>query len=214
MPSKMNTLSQAIVGSLLLAAQGMANPSAPATGNPSSPTLPAALPFERYAAMIERSPFAVASQAAPPPPVVEVPGFAKDLVVTGAVRLPNGEYITLASRDQKQRFGLRTGETSASGISIVSVAWSEAVGKTKVTLKCGSEFGVVGFDEALMSLSTPQEIGLASANGQSILPPGVTLPNPNASLPPGMSTNPANPSNPPGVPVLRRRVIRNVPAAP
>jgi len=202
MPSKMKLLSHAALGVfLLLATHGtMASPS-PAQ-QPSSPALPVAMPIERYQTMIEHPPFAVASQAAPPPPVVDVAGFAKDLVLTGAVRLSNGEYITFASRgDPTQRFALKTGEETSTGIAVVSVTWSDAIGKTKVTLKRGNEFGVISFDEAVARATAPGEGTPASNNIQPAMPPGVTTPNANA--------NPGNP--PPAVP-MRRRPIRAIPA--
>ena len=190
---------------LLLGARGVATP-LPAE-QPNSPTLPVAMPIERYKTMIERSPFALATQAAPPPPVANVAGFAKDLVLTGAVRLSRSEYITIASRDQTQRFSLNTGENHE-GIAVVSVAWSDAVGKTKATLKCGNEYGVIGFDEALLrsSAAPPPLEGMPLANnGQPVLPPGVTPPNPNLQPQPGAVANPGNP--PPAAPSHRRRII-------
>ncbi|MCX6968424.1 MAG: hypothetical protein NTZ46_11735 [Verrucomicrobia bacterium] len=169
----MKLCSLVAVGLLLLMVkpQGIAAPS-PA-GGPSH-ALPAALSLERYRPMMERSPFAVASEAAPAQPVAAA-GFAKDLVLTGAVRLGGSEFVTISSRDQTQRFGLKTGETY-NGISVVSVAWSDAVGKTKATLKSGSEFGVIGFDEALMrNNAAPTPELTPFANNAQPMPPGILL---------------------------------------
>ena len=179
-------------------------------------SLPVALPLERYQALLEHSPFALASQAAPTAPVA-VAGFAKDLVLTGAARLARGEFITLASRDQTQRFSLKSGETY-NGISLVSVTWSDAVGKTKVTLKCGSEFGVVGFDEALQhsNAAASEPTTPFVNNGQAILPPGVMRPNPNPPRTPGTVVNMGNPVTPgsPSTAPVRTRIIRSAPPAP
>ena len=205
MPSKMKLLSHTIAGTfLLLATRGMAGPAAQS----SAPALlPVPTSIERYQTMIEHSPFAVASAAAPVAPV-DVAGFAKDLVLTGAVRLSTGEYITIASRDQTQRFSLWSGETY-NGISVVSVAWSDAIAKTKVTLKRGNEFGVISFDEALirsgMAATAPPD-----GTPPTMLPPGVTLPNANPP-PPGMVPNPGTPTT--TIPV-RRRIIRSAPGSP
>jgi len=205
MPSKMKLLSQVALGIfLLLETQGMMASPSP-TEQPNAPALPVAMPIERYKTMIEHPPFAVASQAAAPQPVVDMPGFAKDLVLTGAVRLNSGEYISFATRDQSQRFGLKTGETTSAGIAVVSVAWSDAVGKTKVTLKRGNEFGVISFDEAVARATAPGEGTPASNNIQPAMPPGVTTPN----MVPNANANPGNP--PPAVP-MRRRPIRAIPA--
>lgn len=108
---------------------------------------PAALPVERYQPLIVRSPFALASENAAPAVASDAAGFAKDLVLTGVARVNGGEYVTLVSRDQSQRFGLMKGEIY-NGITLASVAWSDTVGKTRVTLKRGHEYGVIGFDEA------------------------------------------------------------------
>ena len=106
--------------------------------------IPEAPPLERYAEMIARSPFALASEAPPP---ADTAGFAKDLVLTGVVRMSGCEYITVASRDQTLRFSLRTGE-AYNGIVLVNVAWSDMAGKTRATLRRGGEYGVISFDEA------------------------------------------------------------------
>jgi len=198
----MNICTSAAVGILLLlGARGFA--SEPVT------ELPKAVAIDRYQTMIERSPFALATQSAPVRPVADVPGFAKDLVLTGAVRLASGEYVTLASRDgQSQRFGLRTGETY-NDIAMVSVAWSDAVGKTTVTLKRGNEFGVVGFDEAAVrSGPTGPPSG---APQQGAAPPAASR-NPVGS-PPNMVSPGGNPSAAPGSPI-RRRIIRTAPPPP
>ena len=200
----MKKLTHAALGLLLLETQGMAAPS-PAEQT-DSPALPVAMPIERYTNMIEHPPFALASQAAPQPAVVDAAGFAKDLVLTGAVRLQSGEYITFASRDQTQRFGLKTGETS-NGIAVVSVAWSDVIGKTKVTLKRGNEFGVICFDEAAARAAPPGEGAQPPGTIQPAMPAGVTTPimTPNA--------NPAPGNNPPPAVPMRRRVIRTVPSS-
>ena len=124
------------------------------------------------------------------------------LVLTGVVRLNDGEYVTIASRDQSQRFGLMSGETY-NGITVASVAWSDAIGKTKVTLKRGSEYGVVSFDEAVVNNNgaAGPTLGGAQPNA-TILPAGITLPNPDTT---------GNPPPSPGKPLLRRRVIQTVP---
>ncbi len=191
MRSKMKLVSHAALGILLLLhTQGIAAVST---------ALPIPLLLERYQAMLEHSPFAVASQAPAAP--VAAAGFAKDLVLTGAARLGDGDFVTITTRDQTQRFSIKSGETY-NGISVVSVAWSDAVGKTKVTLQCGSEFGVIGFDEALLHSAAPAgapETAPFPGTGQPMLPPGVMMPNPNPPRTPGTVADPtalANPGNP------------------
>ena len=198
--------------------------------------LPAAEPIARYQAIIDHSPFALATQSAPPPPAADAAGFAKDLVLTGVVRLAAGEYVTISSRDQSQRFGLSRQDTY-NGISIANVAWADGIGKTKVTLKRGSEYGVIGFDEALlrtgaagMPLGGTPASGDPAAGGLSnntpiSLPAGMVPPNANTgsnpdvpAQPPGITTAEAGSGNvtpPPSTdqrPLpLRRRIIRTTP---
>jgi len=112
---------------------------------------PAAEPLDCYRSMMDRSPFALATEA--PTVTPDQPGFAKDLVLTGVVRLTDGEHITIASRDQTQQFSLRTGETY-NGITLVSVNWSNAAGKSRATLKKGIEYATIAFDEAVTTSST------------------------------------------------------------
>jgi hypothetical protein len=167
---------------------------------------PTSEPIARYQAMIERSPFALASESAPAPAAADNAGFTKDLVLTGAVRLSSSEYISIASRDQAQRFALQTGETY-NGISLVSVAWSGDVGKTRATLKRGTEYGTVSFDEAAMhaGVGAPPQPGAPQppGNGQQPIPPNT---NPSQGLAPGQN---------PGSPITRRRSpIRANPVPP
>lgn len=166
--------------------------------------LPVATPLERYQPMLDQSPFALATQAATPPPVTDNEGFAKDLVLAGVARLSAGEFVSITTRDQTQRFALSTGE-SYNGITVASVAWSDAVGKTKVTLKKGSEYGVIGFDEALLAAaSKAAPLMPPTVNGQPVPPklpvrnvnPGNMRP-PNAQTPMGGRRSRVIPSGPP-----------------
>jgi len=193
MPSKLNPLFPALV--LGIASCAFAG------------ELPTATPLDRYQPMLDQSPFALATQAATPPPVTDVAGFSKDLILTGIARLSEGEFVSIATRDQTQHFALSTGE-SYNGITVASVAWSDAVGKTKVTIKKGSEYGVIGFDEALLAAAAQggRPAGTQGApppvNGQT-LPPGVQLPNVNRGIP-----RPPNTQQPRG---SRRPVILSGP---
>ena len=207
----------------------------PAAASTKGVDLPAASTIERYKDLIEHSPFAIATKNEAPPPV-EVPGFARDLVLVGVVRLTgNNYYIMVASRDLSQRFGLGPSDTS-NGISVANVAWSDGIGKTKVTLKRGSEYGVIGFDESVIRGGTAGPnpgpptgsgpMGVPMPTGQISLPAGMVQPNGNpdpaaALRPPGAvtpdatataTTDPGAPPSPP--PPSRRRLIRGLPPAP
>lgn len=170
-------------------------------------------PLSRYQAMIDHSPFAVATEMAPPPSVAENVGFTKDLVLTGAVRLNGGEYITVESKDHNERFSLKTGE-AYNEISLASIAWSDAAGKTKATLKKGTEFGTIGFDETAVRTGP---VAASPGNGGPDGPNGSPSANPSGNTqppqPPGMVAQPQPTKGPGPNPMIIRRV-RPVPVAP
>jgi len=175
-------------------------------------TKPDTEPISRYQAMIDQSPFALATETAPPPPPPENVGFTKDLVLTGAVRLNGSEYITVESKDHNQRFSLKTGDTY-NEISLVSVTWSDGVGKTKATLKKGTEFGTIAFDEAAARTSS-----MAPQPGNGNPGGGSQGPQPPANSP----GNAQQPPQPPGIvsqppakgPGANPRIIRRVQPIP
>lgn len=134
---------------------------------------PAMLPVDRYQPMIARSPFSLATESVAP---AANAGFARDWVLTGVVRLDGGEFITVVSRDLSQRFALMRGD-SFNGITIAGVAWSDTAGKTRVTLKRGTEYGVVGFDEAALlerpAGAAPPAAAPSAPPAESTAPPRV-----------------------------------------
>lgn len=120
---------------------------------------PQPVPLERYDALIRHSPFALATAAATPAPVKEeAASFARDYYVVGMAQMGEKPFVTISSRDRQRRFSLFVGETSASGITLSSVEWLPEVGKSRVTLKQGAEFGVVSFDEAAMKPAPPPAV--------------------------------------------------------
>lgn len=110
--------------------------------------LPRQQAFTRYEAMMNRSPFAVATAAAVP---AATPNFAKDLYIANAAQTPNGDLVTLASSTDKNfKKYLSTRET-VDGFSIPSIEWSERVGATKVTINKDGQFATLTFNQALLS---------------------------------------------------------------
>ena len=116
-----------------------------------SKDFPPAWPVSRYEKMMARSPFALATAVAPP----AAPGFAANLYVTGLAKLDSRDFVSISSRDLQTKFSLLSGETSADGITVISVQWSDDVGKSKVTVRKGSETAVIGFDEMAMKNPGP-----------------------------------------------------------
>ncbi len=110
--------------------------------------IPPRFNFDRYSAMLDRSPFAVATAVALPS---ATPDFAKDLYVANAARSPEGDMVTIASSsDQGFKKYLSTRQP-VDGYSIASIEWSERVGATKVTISKDGNFATISFNEALLS---------------------------------------------------------------
>jgi hypothetical protein len=113
--------------------------------------LPPRFNFDRYTAMVNHSPFAVATAVALPE---ATPGFAKDLYVGNAARSSEGDMVTIrSSSDQNFKKYLTTGEP-VDGYSIAQIDWSEDVGKTKVTITKDGKFATLTFNQSLLSQAT------------------------------------------------------------
>ncbi|MGB8342281.1 MAG: hypothetical protein WCE51_11885 [Chthoniobacterales bacterium] len=110
--------------------------------------LPSHFNFNRYSAMLDHSPFAIATAVALP---AATPDFAKDLYVANAARSPDGDMVTVASTsDQKFKKYLTTTEPM-DGYDLVSIEWSDRVGATKVTISKDGKFATLTFNEALLA---------------------------------------------------------------
>ena len=107
--------------------------------------------FSRYQAMLDHSPFAVATAAALP---AATPSFAKDLYIANAARSPEGDLVTLASASDKNfKEYLNTKEPNIHGYSVANIEWSEHIGATKVTISKDGQFATVTFNQALLSVT-------------------------------------------------------------
>src|SRR5207248_5045318 len=114
--------------------------------------LPPRFNFDRYSAMVNHSPFAIATAVALPS---ATPDFARDLYVANAARSPEGDMVTIASSsDQNFKKYLST-KQAVDGYSIASIEWSERVGATKVTISKDGKFASITFNEALLSQPAP-----------------------------------------------------------
>lgn len=127
--------------------------------------------LSHYQAMLEQSPFALASAApTPEPAATETASFARDYYVVGMAQVGETPFVTISTRDRQKRFSLSVGETSAEGITLTRVDWSQEVGKSRVTLKMGNELGVISFDEAAMKAAPPPPVPTPEAAPSG--PPG------------------------------------------
>jgi len=114
--------------------------------------LPPRFNFDRYSAMVNHSPFAIATAIALPS---STPDFAKDLYVANAARSPDGDMVTIASSsDQNFKKYVSTKEP-VDGYSIASIEWSDRVGATKVTISKDGKFATITFNQALLSQPGP-----------------------------------------------------------
>lgn len=137
--------------------------------------LPEPLPASRYEKMIESSPFALATATAAP--VEKGPGPFANLFVSAIAQLKDADgkvqdVVTIKSRGTDQgTFTLVGNEPNKDGMQLASIEWSDKVGATKVTLKKGTEFGTVEFDQA--NVQGPSQ---PPALPRTLQPGGVPLP--------------------------------------
>jgi len=114
--------------------------------------VPKAFTFARYQAMMDRSPFAVATAVAAP---VATPNFAKDLYVANAAHSKDGDFVTIASSADKNFKKYLTTNLPDDGYAISNIEWSEKVGATKVTITKDGQVATLTFNEALLKQSAP-----------------------------------------------------------
>ncbi len=173
--------------------------------------LPKLYPLTRYAALLEKSPFAVATAAPEAPPPAE--NFSTNFVVTGLSKNRGADgkevhTVFVRSRDLSTRLVLTGDKPSDDGISVVSVEEAPVAAKSVVILKKGQETGRVEFDHAALASTAgagPPPAGTPAPSGKSGVPGGKAptssaarpaIPRPGmSSVPrPGASLNPPPPS--------------------
>jgi hypothetical protein len=135
--------------------------------------LPAPSNFDRYSAMVDRSPFAVATAMALP---AVAPDFAKDLYLANAAHSADADLVTVASSSDRSFKKYLTSLQPVDGYRIESVEWSDRVGASKVTISKDGKFATLTFNEALLSQRT-------APNGP--LPPAQSM---SSQSPPSMQT--------------------------
>src|SRR5437588_5005591 len=119
-----------------------------AIGGQADDVLPPRFNFDRYAAMMNHSPFAIATAIALPS---ATPDFARDLYVANAARSPDGDMVTIASSSDQNFKKYLTTREPVDGYSIASIEWSDRVGATKVTISNDGKFATLTFNQALLS---------------------------------------------------------------
>src|SRR6184192_2777552 len=114
--------------------------------------IPPRFNFDRYSAMVDHSPFAIATAVALP---AATPDFAKDLYVANAARSPEGDMVTIASSSDQNFKKYLTTREPVDGYSIASIEWSDRIGATKVTISNDGKFATLTFNQALLSQPAP-----------------------------------------------------------
>ena len=185
-------------------------PKSGATAPVADDAIPKRLDYNRYAGMIDRSPFAVATAAAP---VVGPPAWSKDLFIANAGHTPEGDSDTIMSlSDKNMKEYISTEKPNDHGYGIANIEWSDNPGGTKVTISKDGQFATIGFNEATVTQGPPQTQPPQAVPNMPNVPaaaktqPGVA-PQPNLPAPhvrgliqrtrqvPGITPNPPPPSN-------------------
>jgi hypothetical protein len=133
--------------------------------------IPAALPAGRYEHIRTHSPFAVATAEAPP--VQKGASFAANWFVSGIARIGGDDFVTIKSRDLATQFSLFGKGDKVNDVALASVTWSDAVGKSTVILRKGTETAKLEFNEAEVQATQPAAGTAAGAKPASGIP-GVT----------------------------------------
>src|SRR5436309_971921 len=129
--------------------------------------IPPRFNFDRYSAMVDHSPFAIATTVALPAATSD---FAKDLYVANAARSPEGDMVTIASSsDQNFKKYLSTREP-VDGYNIASIEWSDRVGATKVTISKDGKSSTLTFNQALLSQQSPPNVLPAPGQPTAAMP--------------------------------------------
>ena len=138
--------------------------------------VPAPFPADRYGAMTDKSPFALATPVAPP--AVPQSSFAANWYLTAVGRDADGQdFVTIKAHDGSASFSLFGREENPdTQVSLASVDWSDTFRKSTAILKKGTETAKVIFSQDTQMTA----VGQAPA-GQR---PGGPVPMPGAPLPP------------------------------
>src|SRR5947207_12729018 len=133
--------------------------------------VPEPFAFARYQAMMDRSPFAVATAVAAP---AATPNFAKDLYVANAAHSKDGDFVTIASSADKNFKKYLSTNAPEDGYTITNIEWSDKVGATKVTISKDGQTATLAFNEALLkqTVATGQPPQMQQqVQPQPIIPP-------------------------------------------
>ncbi|HEY2139805.1 MAG TPA: hypothetical protein VGH00_06985 [Chthoniobacterales bacterium] len=159
--------------------------------------------FARYQAMMDRSPFAVATAVAAPS---ATPNFAKDLYVANAAHSKDGDFVTIASSADKNFKKYLSTNVADDGYAIANIEWSDKVGATKVTISKDGQTATLAFNEALLKQSLAT--GAAGPIQQQPVQPQPIVPAPSNVIPQQPNYQPQN------IPQQRPAPVPQLPTPP
>ena len=187
--------------------------------------LPQALPKDRYAETMGKSPFVLETKS--DAPAAEKVNPFQNLFLRGVEKLDGIDYVLVQRLGEERPMRFTGNDPGADELAVQSVRVGNTFRETRVVLKKGSETGEIGFKEDTLNAPPPAAAGAQRGPGV----PG-QFPKPGATMPPQMPTvrppqpttvqqpvprpqgsvpmpQPVNVPQIPGAPKGRLRVINN-----
>lgn len=187
--------------------------------------LPQALPKDRYAATVGKSPFVLETKAAEAPAEAKVNPF-QNLYLRGLSKADGLDivFIQRLAEDRPMRF--IGNEPGPDELSVQSVRVGNTFRETRVVLKKGTETGEIGFQENTLNAPPPPPPGAGRGPvqpGQFPRPGGPNIPQPIPSMRPPQAAMPTQavprpqgavppPVNMPQIPSAQKGRVRVIPS--
>ncbi len=108
--------------------------------------IPQNFPPERYAALIARSPFTLATPPAAPAAPPDK-GFADDWYVTSIARVDGQDFVSIKARDGGVQFSL-FGTDPKDGVALQKIDWSPGIGLSTVSVTKDGQTARLHFNQA------------------------------------------------------------------
>ncbi len=142
--------------------------------------LPAALPKDRYAETIGKSPFVLETKVTDAPTIEKVNPFA-NLYLRGVGKADGKDYTLIQRLGEERPMRFIGNEVGPDELTVQSVRIGNTFRETKVVLKKGTETGEIGFKEDTLNAPPPAALGLPGAPRGSAQPG--PFPKPGSAIP-------------------------------
>ncbi len=164
--------------------------------------------IERYEHIWEQSPFVVETQV-----IEDSAGLGKRFSLTGLGSVGKTPVAFLLNKDSLERFSVAEGETTDSGVELVSIELDRDPRQSKATIRLGAEQAAVGYDPASLISTAQAGAGSVPAPMPGVPAPSAPMVNPPAAPAiPSMNNQPVTPPAPPAAPgaqrIIKRRTIQ------